>query len=93
MSKAASLNELQELHRNIAKAMNKRLELDETDGVFTDAASLGVMVKFLKDNGVTADPADREDLTSLRENLKKQAAARKSASVIELVKQDMAKEA
>ena len=58
MSKATPLAELQELHQLVAKSLNKRITLDMEDNIPTDAATLGAAIKFLKDNSVTADPAD-----------------------------------
>jgi hypothetical protein len=71
--------------------MIKRLEEDLKDGIPTDAATLGAITKFLKDNEVTADPADADDLSSLREKLKAQSAARKQkvGNVIQLASTDL----
>lgn len=66
---AATLKELQELHRMVAKSLTERIEQDLEDKLPTDAATLGAAIKFLKDNNVSADPADAEDLTSMREKL------------------------
>lgn len=66
---AATLKELQELHRIVAKSLTERIEQDLEDKLPTDAATLGAAIKFLKDNNVSADPADAEDLTSMREKL------------------------
>lgn len=65
---AATLRELQELHKLVAKSMTERVRQDLEDGVPTDAATLGAITKFLKDNNVSADPADKEDLNTLRDN-------------------------
>lgn len=72
MSKAASLDALQELHRNVAKSLNDRITQDMEDKLPTDAATLGAAIKFLKDNNVSADPAASDDLDKMREALTKQ---------------------
>lgn len=74
---AATLKELQELHKVVAKSLKTRIENDLEDLVPTDAATLGAAIKFLKDNNVSADPADAEDLTDLREKLTQQMQKRK----------------
>lgn len=63
---AASIGELHELHRMITKSMTERIRQDLEDNVPTDAATLGAITKFLKDNNVSADPADKEDLKGLQ---------------------------
>lgn len=91
MAKASSLAELQELHKLIAQSLNKRISEDIQDNIPTDAATLGAAIKFLKDNGVTADPADADDLGALRDKLKEQAAQRKAraGNVIALAAADL----
>ena len=69
---AATQKELQELHRMVAKSLSTRISQDIEDMLPTDAATLGAAIKFLKDNNVSADPADAEDLTGLREKLTQQ---------------------
>lgn len=91
MAKATPLAELQELHRLVAKSLNQRITLDLEDSIPTDAATLGAAIKFLKDNAVTADPADADDLTELRNKLKEQAAQRrtKGSNVVALATADL----
>lgn len=91
MAKATPLAELQELHRLVAKSLNQRITLDLEDSIPTDAATLGAAIKFLKDNAVTADPADADDLTELRNKLKDQAAQRrnKGSNVVSLATADL----
>ena len=71
--KAATLGELQELHKMVARSLNQRIQQDIEDSLPTDAATLGAAIKFLKDNAVTADPADSDDLKGLRDKLTEQA--------------------
>ncbi len=78
---AASVAELAELHRLIAASLKQRIEQDMQDGVPTDAATLGAAIKFLKDNAITADPADADELHALRERLKQAAEERQRAKL------------
>ena len=89
--RAATLGELQELHRLIAKSLNQRIEQDIEDNIPTDAATLGAAIKFLKDNSVTADPVDADDLGALRDKLAKQAKERRErgSNVVALATADL----
>ena len=91
MAKAASLADLQDLHSLIARSLNQRISQDMEDGLPTDAATLGAAIKFLKDNNVSADPADADDLSALRDKLKQQAEQRRAgrSNVVELATQDL----
>jgi len=91
MSKATPLAELQELHQLVAKSLNKRITLDMEDNIPTDAATLGAAIKFLKDNAVTADPSDSDDLSDLRKKLTEQAKERRArgSNVVELATADL----
>ncbi len=91
-NKPATLGDLQDLHRLVAKSLNNRIQQDMDDDIPTDAATLGAAIKFLKDNSVSADPADAEDLNGLREKLRKQAEDRNTRrnNVLSLVKEDIA---
>lgn len=91
-----SMAELYDLQNALVRALKERVEQDLEDNLPTDAATLGVIVKLLKDNSVTADPADADDLSELRERLKAQSEARKgrAGAVLQLVQNDLkAKEA
>lgn len=74
MVKAASKGRLSELHGMIAESMIERLLKDKEDDLPTDAATLSAMIKFLKDNNISADPAGADDMTLLRQGLKDQLA-------------------
>ena len=91
MPKAASLADLQELHSLIARSLNQRITQDMEDGLPTDAATLGAAIRFLKDNNVSADPADADDLSALRDKLKQQAEQRRAgrSNVLKLATQDL----
>lgn len=91
MSKAATLTELKDLHRLIAQSLNERIKQDMEDKLPTDAATLGAAIKFLKDNNVSADPADADDLSALRDKLRAQADERreKRGNVVALATADI----
>ena len=91
MAKAASLADLQALHSLVARALNQRITQDMEDGLPTDAATLGAAIKFLKDNNVSADPADADDLSALRDKLRQQAEQRRAgrSNVVQLAAQDL----
>lgn len=88
---AASTEQLKDLHALVAKTLTHRIQQDMEDEVPTDAATLGAAIKFLKDNNVSADPADKDDINNLREKMKEQAEQRKrrSASVLNMVRGDL----
>lgn len=92
--KPATQADLGDLHRLVASAFKQRLEQDIEDNVPTDAATLGALIKFLKDNSITADPADADDLGDLREKLKAQAEQRKQrvGNVISLAAKDLSED-
>ena len=91
MAKASTVGELNELHALIAKSLKNRIVQDIDDNIPTDAATLGAAIKFLKDNNVTADPADSDDLAELRNKLKEQAAQRRKTvgNVVALASADL----
>lgn len=74
---ATSMKDLEELHRLVTRSYKSRIEQDLSDNIPTDAATLSGAVKFLKDNAVTADPAETDDLAELRDKLKEQAEFRR----------------
>jgi uncharacterized protein YggE len=84
---ASSRKDLEELHALITKSFKTRITADLEDNIPTDAATLSGAVKFLKDNAVTADPANTDDLTELRDKLTE--AAKKRRNVLALVDKDV----
>lgn len=86
----ASVNALGKLHKLVAEAYTERIKQDLEDKLPTDAATLAGAAKFLKDNNITADPADKDDLDAMREVLAKQAQARRQrgAAVLHLAKSE-----
>ena len=79
--KAGTMDDLRRLHGLVVESFNTRLRDDLNDEVPTDAATLGAAIKFLKDNNVTADPADMDDLKAMRETLAKQRELRRKSSL------------
>lgn len=89
MASSASSKELEALHRLVASSLTKRIEEDMRDGIPTDAATLSSAIKFLKDNSITADPADADDLSALRDKLKQQIGKNTVGNVIALATADL----
>lgn len=91
MASSASSKELEALHRLVASSLTKRIQEDMRDGIPTDAATLSSAIKFLKDNSITADPADADDLGALRDKLAKQAKERRErgSNVVALASADL----
>lgn len=68
MSKPAAYGKMASLHAKLAEVMEDMLDdALKADGLPLDAASIGTISKFLKDNEITCDPADKEDMQALRE--------------------------
>lgn len=90
---ASSMKDLEDLHRLVTRSYTSRITQDMEDNIPTDAATLSGAVKFLKDNAVTADPADQDDLADLRKKLTDQVQQRraKTGGVLALVEADMQK--
>lgn len=88
---ASSRKELDELHKLVTRSYKERITQDLDDNVPTDAATLSGAVKFLKDNCISADPADTDDLQELRDRLTEQATKRreKGKGTLALVQGDV----
>lgn len=96
MSKAASRDRLAELHRRYAEYLHDLLdeaqEVDEDGkpiGMPLDAATLGNIRTFLKDNDVTCDPAGSDDLAALREKLSRNANLKGAGTIVAGAKEDL----
>lgn len=66
---AGSLEKLGKLHELITDSFIDRIEQDMAENLPTDAATLAAAAKFLKDNDVSADPAEQGKLDVLREQM------------------------
>lgn len=89
----ADRDSLSIIHRLLCLQMIQRLRMDIRDNVPTDAATISAMTKFLKDNEITADPADKSDLGDARKLLMQQSEARRRlASVTSIAPRDIAQD-
>lgn len=92
--RSGSITELEELHALVTKSYATRIQQDLDDEIPTDAATLSGAAKFLKDNAITADPADKADLKGLQAQLREagEQRARKAAgargNILDLVRKD-----
>lgn len=66
---AASQDELNKLHRMLARQMIAECEFHEREDMPMPAADKSAIAKFLKDNSITADPAQNADLEALQAKL------------------------
>lgn len=72
----ATTSELAELHKLVATSLKQRIQEDLEQGIPTDAAIYGVAIKLLKDNNITANPIDSDELHELREKIRERAEKR-----------------
>lgn len=91
MAEGASTEDLKRLQGLVVQQLADTLERDAADNIPTDAATLGVIVKLLKDNAITSDPADADDLNELRDKLAQQAAQRRQnrGNIVALAQSDL----
>ena len=91
MAEGASTEDLKRLQGLVVRQLADTLERDAEDNIPTDAATLGVIVKLLKDNAITSDPADADDLNELRDKLAQQAAQRRQnrGNIVALAQGDL----
>lgn len=87
MSKPAAYGKMAGLHAKLADVMEEMLDdALRSDGLPLDAASIGTISKFLKDNEITCDPADKEDMQALREKFSRARAGGSTArSVMNII--------
>lgn len=90
MSKPATYGKLAAIHRKYAEYLESILdeamaEGDDEHKIPLDAATMGTISKFLKDNEVTADPADKDDLESLREKYTRSSRSKQGQSVASIL--------
>lgn len=95
MGRTASRASLHDLHRKLTEQFVRRLDEDEEEKLFTDAATLSAMIKLLKDNEITADPESNDGLKDMQSGLEDQVArmraerAAKRAKALELAEKDL----
>lgn len=84
---AGSLEKLGRLHELITDSFIARIEDDMNENLPTDAATLAAAAKFLKDNDVSADPAEQGKLDDLRQamiNRSKENKANQAHNIVDL---------
>lgn len=69
MSKAASIEALNRIHRKLAEAIDTELQSILDSGDNLPANLINAVSAFLKANDITADVKDNDDLAKLREQL------------------------
>lgn len=86
----ASKEDLGALHRLVTRAYIGEIETCLEEEVMVTPALLSGAAKFLKDNEITADPADKKDLRDLQSRLKEAAGGRdsKRGAVLAFAKQE-----
>lgn len=75
---AAKQSRLSELHEMLAELFIEDIKICKSEGIPMSASDKAVIVKFLKDNSVTAD-VDDESMRQLRDEFKDELAARRQA--------------
>lgn len=84
---AGSLERLGKLHDLVTESFINRINEDMEDNLPTDAATLAAAAKFLKDNNVSADPAETGKIDELRELMiqrSKQNKANQATNIVDL---------
>lgn len=69
---SAKVSKLAKLHEMLADLMIEDIRIAREEGIPMAASDKGVIVAFLKNNNITADP-DTEQMQKLDEEFKKQA--------------------
>lgn len=75
---AAKQSVLSELHLMLTELFMEDIRICRAEGIPMSASDKAVIVKFLKDNSVTAD-VDDESMQALRDEFKDELAARRQA--------------
>lgn len=88
---AAKESKLSELHELLAAQMVDEINWYRDNDIPVPAADKAAIAKFLKDNSITCDPADKGDLERLRDEFKASSLARreKAAKAMELSTEDI----
>ena len=66
---AAPISKLGTLHEKLTDIMLEECTMYSAEGIPMPSSDKAAIAKFLKDNNVTADPADQADLEALRDRL------------------------
>ena len=75
---AAKKSSLETLHEILTELFIADIELCKTEGIPMSASDKAVIVKFLKDNNITAEP-DAEKVQELRDEFQDELEARREA--------------
>lgn len=88
---AAKESRLSALHELLAEQMIDEINWYRDNEIPVPAADKAAIAKFLKDNSITCDPADKGDLERLRDEFKASSLARreKAKAAIELSNEDI----
>ncbi|MNJ09282.1 hypothetical protein D3C77_34240 [compost metagenome] len=87
---AAKLSVMQELHAELADLLLHELRWYREQEIPVPAADKAAIAKFLKDNSITCDPADKEDIAALRDAFQSQSKARmEAAKAIQMSENDL----
>lgn len=91
---AAKQSALGELHEFLAEQFLIELKWYRENDIPVPAADKAAAAKFLKDNNITCDPADREGLEDLKNQFLAESNARKTkaAQLVDLTKEDLLSE-
>lgn len=82
---AAKQSRLSELHEMLAELFIEDIKICRAENIPMSASDKAVIVKFLKDNSVTAD-IDDDSMRQLRDEFKDELAARRQAKAQTILK-------
>lgn len=87
---AAKPSVMQALHEALADQLLFELNWYREQEIPVPAADKAAIAKFLKDNSITCDPADADDIEALRAAFQQQSQARmQAAKALELSEDDL----
>lgn len=87
---AAKLTRMQALHEALADQMIFELNWYKEQEIPVPAADKAAIAKFLKDNAITCDPADADDIKKLRDAFNEQSQRRMNAAkAVQLSEQEL----
>lgn len=81
---AAKQSALSKLHEALAEMFLEDIRICKEEGIPMSSSDKGVIVKFLKDNNITAD-IDNQDMQKLQDEFKDELAERRRAKAQELL--------
>lgn len=89
---AATDNELQELHAQVARSLTAAITPQEVEGVVIppSAAHIAAAITFLKNNSITASPQGNKALTDLADQLAARRKKRIAPSALQEAEEQLA---